>query len=57
MSSLAYFAEDGSYGDAKNLRIIDTSEFTEEEWEIISNANDILRHKLAFVIYMSKEKK
>ena len=57
MSSLAYFAEDGNYGDAKNLRIIDTSEFTEEEWEIISNANDILRHKLAFVIYMSKEKK
>ena len=57
MSSLAYFAEDGSYGDAKNLRIIDTSNFTKEEWEQIDNASDVLRHKLAFVIYMSKEKR
>jgi hypothetical protein len=55
MSSVTYFAEDGNYGDAANMRIIDTSKFTKEEWEQLDKANDNLRSRLAFVIHMSKQ--
>lgn len=37
MAGLTYFVEDGSYGNAQSLVVVDTSEFTEDDWEIIEN--------------------
>lgn len=44
----SYFASDGSYGDAKDLIVLDTSEWTEDEWAIIENARDSERVRLAY---------
>lgn len=43
-----YFAEDGSWGDATDLIILDDDDyrFTDEQWEEISNATDSERAKL-----------
>lgn len=30
--SLTYFTNDGSYGNAKNLVVVDTSKWTDEDW-------------------------
>ena len=38
-----YFAKDGSYGDASGLVIVDTSNWSEETWEMIENTSDIFR--------------
>ena len=35
-----YFAEDGNYGDAENLLVVDGTMFTEAEWEEIETAHD-----------------
>lgn len=43
----AYFAADGSYGDATGLVIIDTSNLTEENWQAIEEASDEHRAQLA----------
>jgi hypothetical protein len=40
LAGLTYFATDGSYGDASDLAIVDTSEFTEEDWEAIEAEHD-----------------
>lgn len=29
---MSYFAEDGSYGDAKGMVIVNTQDFTEDDW-------------------------
>mgnify|MGYP006297109677 CR=1 FL=1 len=42
-----YFAADGSYGDA-DLVIIDTSEWTQDEWDIVENATDAERMVIAW---------
>jgi len=34
--SMYYFAEDGSYGEAEGLVIVDTTLWTEEMWEVVS---------------------
>jgi hypothetical protein len=36
MSGLTYFAQDGSYGDASGLTVIDTTLWIELDWEGIS---------------------
>ena len=33
--SKTYFAQDGKYGDAENLIVIDTTDWTEDEWSMI----------------------
>lgn len=45
--SKKYFAADGSFGDA-DLIVVDTSEWGNEEWEIIDNAPDSERMSIAF---------
>ena len=35
-----YFAEDGSYGDAENLVLLDTSNWTDKDWHEIEWSSD-----------------
>jgi hypothetical protein len=42
-----YFAADGSYGNAEGLIIVDTSDWTEEEWDIIDETTDSTRVSIA----------
>ena len=42
-----YFAVDGSYGDANNLFVADTTQWTEEDWEEIEMAPDRDRIEIA----------
>ena len=35
-----YFAEDGSYGNADNIALVDTDDWTPEEWETIDETPD-----------------
>jgi hypothetical protein len=51
-----YFASDGSYGDAEKLIIVDTSEWTEEDWQEIDMAGDSDRAVVAYAIAKSKGK-
>lgn len=45
--TIHYFAADGSYGDATNLVIVDTSDWTEDEWADIDFAIDANRPLIA----------
>lgn len=47
---LAYFAEDGSYGNAVGLEVIDTAKWTAGDWHKIGNASDSERLPLAKAI-------
>lgn len=42
-----YFAADGNYGDASGLIVVDTSNWTEEDWVLIDEAFDYDRPKIA----------
>jgi hypothetical protein len=42
-----YFAADGSYGDS-NVLVIDTSEWSQDEWDIIENCQDSERIAIAW---------
>lgn len=44
-----YFAEDGSFGSASQIVVIDTSAWTEHDWELIDNASDAER------VYVARE--
>jgi hypothetical protein len=46
--SYTYFAEDGNYGDASGLVIVDTSDWTEEQWQMIEGTSDGFRPVRAF---------
>lgn len=51
-----YFAEDGSYGDAERLVVMDTSDWTDEDWEKIEEASDWERPTVAQdIAFYSKE--
>lgn len=45
-----YFASDGSYGDAENMVVLDTSNWTNSEFEILDWAQDEERAELAVEI-------
>ena len=45
--SNSYFALDGSYGDATEILIVDTDDWTPEEWELINYATDDERSDMA----------
>jgi hypothetical protein len=45
-----YFATDGSFGTAQNLEVIDTSEWTDEDWAEVENATDEQRAGTASAI-------
>lgn len=38
--NLSYFAADGNYGSADNLALVDTDEWTNEDWQDVDEAGD-----------------
>ena len=42
-----YFAKDGNYGDALGLVVVNTSEWTEQDWVLIDEAMDDERPEIA----------
>jgi hypothetical protein len=56
MSTHHYFAQDGGYGTATNLRILDTSEWTIKDWEKIENATDADRVIVALQLATKRTK-
>lgn len=50
MQNVAYFASDGSYGDAEGIVLIDTSEWTEDEWAEIDGMTDSERYDFALAL-------
>lgn len=42
-----YFAEDGSYGSADGITIVDTANWTDADWELIDFSTDSERAALA----------
>ena len=51
-----YFAEDGNYGDASSLAIVETSEWTEEDWARLDEESDWNRPETARLIAEEKRK-
>jgi hypothetical protein len=39
----SYFAEDGSYGSAGQLAIVDTADWDDNDWQLIEEASDAER--------------
>jgi hypothetical protein len=54
--SLGYFAEDGNYGDAVGLLVLETTYWREIDWEILEAASDSQRVNVAKLITESYEK-
>jgi hypothetical protein len=52
--NLTYFAQDGSFGDAHNIEIIDTSDFNENDWRKIWEASDNDKSSVAVEIVLKK---
>lgn len=53
--TLSYFAEDGNYGSASGLTIMETTHWNELDWEIIDGASDWARPEVARVLTESYE--
>ena len=53
--SLTYFAPDGNYGDASGLTVIETTHWSEVDWDIMESASDSDRPEVAKVIAESYE--
>jgi len=51
-----YFAEDGNYGDASSLAIVDTSDWTEDDWARLDEESDWNRPETARLIAEEKRK-
>lgn len=45
-----YFANDGNYGDAEEILIVDTDLWNEEDWQEIEDATDSERPQIAQAI-------
>jgi hypothetical protein len=48
--SQTYFAADGNYGNAIDLVVVDTEDFTELDWQAIDEAGDSERNEVALLI-------
>jgi len=48
--SHTYFAADGNYGNATDLVVVDTEDFTELDWQAIDEAGDSERNEVALLI-------
>lgn len=48
MPALTYFAADGSYGGANDLVIVDTSSWSQDEWDIVDETPDSARANVAW---------
>jgi len=53
--AMTYFAQDGNYGDASNLVIVDTTKWTEEEWASVEEASDSFRFVRAIEAGFAKQ--
>jgi hypothetical protein len=53
--TLSYFAEDGSYGNADGLTIMETTHWNETDWSIIEDAAEWARPEVARVLTESYE--
>jgi len=42
-----YFAQDGNWGSAEEILLVDTTNWTEEDWELIEDATDSERGQIA----------
>lgn len=42
-----YFATDGNYGDSAGMVLLDTSDWTDEQWDEIEEASDYDRVNVA----------
>lgn len=40
MTQLSYFAKDGNYGDADGITVVNTTEWTSEDFDLIEQASD-----------------
>ena len=49
-----YFAKDGSFGEDPDILIVDTSDWTDDDWERIEDAADYDRVHVARAIAMGK---
>lgn len=45
-----FFSTDGSYGDATDILVVDTSNWTDEDWRDIDDASDMTRLDIAIEI-------
>lgn len=45
-----YFANDGTFGAAIDGVIVDTANWTDRDWEIVTDAADDVRHHLAPIL-------
>lgn len=52
---LSYFAEDGSYGSADGLVIMETTHWSELDWEIVESVNEWNRPVVARLLTESYE--
>jgi hypothetical protein len=53
--SLSYFAEDGSYGDASGILVMETTHFSELDWQMLEDCSDEQRTTVARLIVESYE--
>lgn len=45
-----YFANDGCFGEAIDGVIVDTANWTDQDWEVVTDAADDVRHHLALIL-------
>lgn len=50
MANTYYFANDGTFGAAIDGVIVDTANWTDQDWEIVTDAADDVRHHLALIL-------
>jgi hypothetical protein len=48
--SMTYFAMDGNYGVAHGLIVINTAQWTDDDWDLIDEASDYDRFSVAITI-------
>lgn len=48
--SMSYFAADGNYGDAAGLTVVDTTNWTDADFEMLDSVSDWDRPKAARLI-------
>ena len=53
--TIHYFAKDGNYGDAKDLVIVDTTDWSDDEWADIDFAIDSNRPEIALALSTSRK--
>lgn len=55
MNNSTYFAVDGNYGTADGLVVVDTTEWSESDWQAIDEVGDADRANLALALAKSDE--